>query len=97
MYPTGSEVSIPCEVEGYPPPTVHWYHDDSPVPQTDRTRMVDNELRISNATTADSGSYRCDAVNEYGASSASISIVVEGNTCNLSCFLWEIVKYILFC
>ena len=39
----------------------------------------DHTLVISNASTSDSGTYRCDAVNEYGAASTSVTIQVEGN------------------
>ncbi|XP_035703436.1 papilin isoform X2 [Folsomia candida] len=79
LYPVGNDIVIPCEVEGYPQPSVHWFHEDVPVESDDRVRIFNqNELRIFNSTTQDAGSYRCDAVNEYGSSSSSVTISVEG-------------------
>lgn len=85
LYPVGNDIVIPCEVEGYPQPSVHWFHEDVPVESDDRVRIFNqNELRIFNSTTQDAGSYRCDAVNEYGSSSSSVTISVEGKSANLS-------------
>lgn len=79
LYPVGNDIVIPCEVEGYPQPSVHWYHEGIPVEGGERVRIFNqNELRIYNSTTEDGGSYRCDAVNEYGSSSSSVTIQVEG-------------------
>jgi hypothetical protein len=81
VFAVENDIAIPCEVEGYPQPSVHWYHDDVPVTADERVKIFNqNELRIFNATQGDSGSYRCDALNEYGTSSSSITIQVQGKS-----------------
>lgn len=78
-YPVDSDIQIHCEVQGQPLPQVTWYKDNNQVVSTDRITITgNNTLMITGAEGADSGSYRCEAVNLLGDSSSLISIVVEG-------------------
>lgn len=40
QWPEGSDISIACEVDGYPIPRVEWFKNDVPI-------EVDNRIRIS--------------------------------------------------
>ncbi|KAG8234586.1 hypothetical protein J437_LFUL013848 [Ladona fulva] len=74
-----SEISIPCEVEGYPIPSVVWYKENHQLEAGERVDLKDpHQLIIKRANTSDSGTYRCEARNPYGNSSSSIEILVEG-------------------
>ncbi|XP_046998769.1 papilin isoform X1 [Schistocerca americana] len=79
VYPVGSEISIACDVDGYPIPQVQWFKDDNPLQVGNRIQVSESHrLLISRAEGTDSGTYRCAASNPYSASSSAVSVVVEG-------------------
>jgi hypothetical protein len=79
VYPIGSDISIPCDVDGYPIPQVVWYKDEELLEPSERIHITENHrLLIVRANGDDAGTYRCSASNQYGQSSSSISIAVEG-------------------
>ncbi|XP_023705293.1 papilin isoform X5 [Cryptotermes secundus] len=79
VYPIGSDISIPCDVDGYPIPQVVWYKDEQLLEPSERIHITENNrLLIVRANGSDAGTYRCSASNQYGHSSSSISIAVEG-------------------
>ncbi len=72
--PAGQAVTFSVEVSGSPVPTLQWYRND--VPLQGRTSA---SLTISNAGTADAGSYRAVATSAAGSVSsqtATLEIVV---------------------
>ncbi|XP_071454258.1 papilin isoform X2 [Hetaerina americana] len=78
-FPVSSDISIPCQVEGYPIPRVVWYKDEALLENSERVQIADpNRIIILRANTTDTGTYRCEASNPYGSSSSSVSILVEG-------------------
>ncbi|RZF45831.1 hypothetical protein LSTR_LSTR013726, partial [Laodelphax striatellus] len=80
-FPVGSDISIPCDVDGYPVPLVRWYKDDQPIHSGDSDRIVITEssrLIIREANDADSGTYKCEAANAYSSANSTISIAVQG-------------------
>ncbi|XP_021914576.1 papilin isoform X2 [Zootermopsis nevadensis] len=79
VYPIGSDISIPCDVDGYPIPQVVWYKDEQLLEPSGRIHITENHrLLIMRANGSDAGAYRCSASNQYGHSSSSVSIAVEG-------------------
>ncbi|XP_015589222.1 papilin isoform X3 [Cephus cinctus] len=78
-FPEGSDISIACNVDGYPIPRVEWYKDDVLIQMNNRVRISEaNRLLISNANKNDTGNYRCEASNEYTSDSGNVDIRVAG-------------------
>ncbi|KAG8234022.1 hypothetical protein J437_LFUL014662 [Ladona fulva] len=85
-YPISSDISIPCQVEGYPIPNIVWYKDDQQLQSSERVQLADPyQVIILRANTSDSGTYKCEARNPYGISSSSIAILVEGMYVHPNC------------
>ncbi|KOB77775.1 Lacunin, partial [Operophtera brumata] len=76
----GAELSLPCDVDGYPEPRVTWTKDGAQLAPTDRMWITDTRLTIPRATISDSGEYRCHASNQYSTHSSTVQINVQGNT-----------------
>lgn len=79
-WPVGSDISIPCDVDGHPLPQVQWYKNKLPVEPSETLQISESHrLTIVRANHSDSGEYECVAENQYTRSSSSIRIMVEGN------------------
>ncbi|XP_068083649.1 papilin [Anabrus simplex] len=79
LYAIGSDISIPCDVDGHPIPRVQWYKDNKPLETSDRIQVTESHrILIVRADKTDAGTYRCEAANEFESSSSSISISIEG-------------------
>ncbi|XP_069039515.1 hemicentin-1 isoform X2 [Lepisosteus oculatus] len=75
----GSEVTLPCEVEGSPAPLVTWNRDAHPIPPiTARfTVSASGSLQIRDARLTDSKLYTCFASNSAGNASLTYSLHVQ--------------------
>ena len=78
----GSNVTLCCNASGDPVPTISWTKDGSTLSTSGNSRINfggDNKtLTISNVNKADSGEYRCVAVNSLGdATSNPATLNVE--------------------
>ncbi|CAH1270966.1 HMCN1 [Branchiostoma lanceolatum] len=64
----GSPVTLLCEADGKPPPSLLWLKDGQTLPQISRLRVLSNgrKLRILSVQMADSGLYTCIASNVVG-------------------------------
>ena len=86
----GNNITITCEAEGYPPPTVVWNRINENL--SDRISLSDSvsvptgygnvtrvsvNLTITNASREDTGEYICSANNSIGNDSSSVSITVQ--------------------
>lgn len=79
IYPVGSDISIPCAVAGFPVPRVNWYKDENLLEENSKIQISESHrLFISQADKSDAGTYRCEAINEFGSSYSTISIIIEG-------------------
>ncbi|XP_014217269.1 papilin isoform X2 [Copidosoma floridanum] len=79
-------ITLRCNATGYPPPRVTWYKNDVPLQEDDRIRISEsNELTISPANSNDTGSYRCEGVNQYSNSAETVEIRVAGMYIDPSC------------
>ncbi|XP_063221793.1 papilin isoform X2 [Bacillus rossius redtenbacheri] len=86
LFPVGSDISIPCDVDGYPIPVVTWYKDEVPLQSSERIQITEgHRLMISKANSSDTGTYRCEAVNDFDKSSSATSLVVEGTYIHPNC------------
>ncbi|XP_013147767.1 PREDICTED: papilin isoform X2 [Papilio polytes] len=75
---TGAQLSLPCEVDGYPEPEVRWTKDGVPLLQSDRIDITESRLTITSTNINDSGLYGCHARNAYSSHSSTLQITVEG-------------------
>ncbi|XP_059849711.1 hemicentin-1-like [Hypanus sabinus] len=75
----GTEVTLPCEVEGSPPPIIRWKKDSRLVPVTTAryTVLPSGSLRIWDARVSDSGLYRCSAINRVGNASLTLQLIIH--------------------
>lgn len=49
-FPESSDISIPCDVEGYPYPQVRWYKDDQLLQPSGRVVITGNQTSLSRYT-----------------------------------------------
>ncbi|KAF3430423.1 hypothetical protein E2986_10746, partial [Frieseomelitta varia] len=79
QFPEGSDITIACNVDGYPIPRVSWYKDNELIHPNNRIQITDlNRLVISVANREDSGRYRCEANNDYSSATSTVDIQVAG-------------------
>jgi hypothetical protein len=79
----GSTLILECLLEANPFPEITWFHGTKAISEGVRhkTKKIDSgkdtyilSLEISDPTTEDGGTYRCNAVNESGESNANIAL-----------------------
>ncbi|XP_076439045.1 peroxidasin homolog isoform X2 [Babylonia areolata] len=71
---TGSDVFLPCNVTGYPPPKVTW---SPPFPVSARHVLADGGVLIRDVQMTDQNRYTCEVRNVFGASVTVVSLVVR--------------------
>lgn len=73
---TGTTLSLPCQVAGYPTPKVDWLRLDGKIPLGRTTVTAEHTLQLSQVTATDSGHYACIAESEAGSIRAEVYISV---------------------
>ncbi|KAM5312130.1 roundabout homolog 3 [Glossophaga mutica] len=68
---------FPCEVQGDPPPRLHWRKEDGELPTGRYEIRSDHSLWIGRASAEDEGTYTCVAENSVGRAEASGSLSVH--------------------
>ncbi|KAJ7986246.1 hypothetical protein DPEC_G00337960 [Dallia pectoralis] len=80
----GSNVTLPCNVHGYPDPKVTWRREDNAplfVRHTSHSTITQNsagDLQISNLWVEDDTVYVCDARNQFGQIQGRARVTVTG-------------------
>ncbi|XP_019904855.2 hemicentin-1 isoform X2 [Esox lucius] len=78
LVPLDSSVTLLCQAEGSPSPTVTWHKDGQPLSESVRQRFLSSgSLQIVFAQPGDTGRYTCTAVNTAGTSSLEMSLSVQ--------------------
>ncbi|XP_018319090.1 protein sidekick isoform X2 [Agrilus planipennis] len=77
----GSQISLPCDVVGIPPPKVKWFKNANNITKElqDKRYIIeeDNSLLIKKLMIGDSGMFQCFAYNDAGESSMSTWLKVK--------------------
>nr|XP_023690745.1 basement membrane-specific heparan sulfate proteoglycan core protein isoform X5 [Paramormyrops kingsleyae] len=71
----GQTVTLHCNAQGYPTPTITWSKLRAPLPW--RHSVVNNTLVLTSVGRQDSGQYICNATNNLGVSEVLIMLDVE--------------------
>ncbi|XP_055962583.1 hemicentin-1 [Sorex fumeus] len=80
----GSNVTLPCYVQGYPEARVQWRRlDQMPIfsrtfPERSVNQLPTGALFISNLWASDKGTYVCEAENQFGKIQAQATVTVTG-------------------
>lgn len=72
-----------CVVTGIPEPYVRWYKDDIDLQQSERIEITaNNQLRISELSSTDSGFYKCEAKNSHSDAHHVIEVNIQSEYFN---------------
>lgn len=85
-YQAGNNVSITCQVNGFPFPSLMWYKDGLQLELSERISTIDGVLFIRNAQLLDAGEYECAVWNIAGQSQATVKLLYTGNYISISEF-----------
>ena len=68
-YTNGTEASLNCSADGYPPPTIVWRRHEKP-------KANKSMLHFQNFLTSDAGVHQCRAENVVGVKQINVSVNV---------------------
>uniref|UniRef100_H0XAK9 Hemicentin 1 n=1 Tax=Otolemur garnettii TaxID=30611 RepID=H0XAK9_OTOGA len=80
----GSNVTLPCYVQGYPEPKIQWRRSDNmpifsrPFSVSSISQLKTGALFILNLWASDKGTYICEAENQFGKIQSEATITVTG-------------------
>ncbi|XP_059001185.1 hemicentin-1 isoform X2 [Mustela lutreola] len=80
----GSNVTLPCYVQGYPEPKIKWQRSDNmpifsrPFSVSSISQLRTGALFISNIWANDKGTYICEAENQFGKVQSQTTVTVTG-------------------
>uniref|UniRef100_A0A8C2VRJ2 Hemicentin-1 n=1 Tax=Chinchilla lanigera TaxID=34839 RepID=A0A8C2VRJ2_CHILA len=80
----GSNVTLPCYVQGYPEPKIKWRRSDNmpifsrPFSVSSTSQLRTGALFILNLWASDKGTYICEAENQFGKIKSQATITVTG-------------------
>ncbi|XP_065792282.1 hemicentin-1 isoform X3 [Muntiacus reevesi] len=80
----GSNVTLPCYVQGYPEPKIKWRRLDNmpifsrPFSVSSISQLRTGDLFISNLWASDRGTYICEAENQFGKIQSQTTVTVTG-------------------
>ncbi|XP_033947808.1 hemicentin-1 [Pseudochaenichthys georgianus] len=69
---------LPCEVQGFPRPSITWQREGVPIAAGHRLALLSNgALKFSRVTLGDAGAYQCLAKNEAGVAVGRTKLVLQ--------------------
>ncbi|XP_039476218.1 hemicentin-1 [Oreochromis aureus] len=69
---------LPCEVQGFPRPSITWQREGVPIATGHRLAVLPNgALKFSRVTLGDAGTYQCLAKNEAGVAVGRTKLVLQ--------------------
>ena len=71
-------VTFPCEVTGYPQPTITWYKNAKEISNNKKTIRKGNSLTVVSTWGKDEGIYQCIASNGLETVHEAVSLIVGG-------------------
>ncbi|XP_068563703.1 hemicentin-1 [Cebidichthys violaceus] len=78
LAPVDSSVTLHCQADGSPPPSVTWHKDGQPLSESVRQRVLNSgSLQIAFIQPSDTGRYTCTAANAAGTVSHEMSLTVQ--------------------
>ncbi|KAL0164829.1 hypothetical protein M9458_040582, partial [Cirrhinus mrigala] len=73
-----ASVTLQCQSEGFPTPSITWHKNGQPLSESVRQRVLSTgALQIAFAQPGDTGRYTCTAANVAGTTSLEMSITVQ--------------------
>ncbi|XP_039085354.1 hemicentin-2 [Hyaena hyaena] len=74
-----STLTLECECQGVPPPTISWYKDGRPVTPNQRLHILGEGrlLQIQPTQVSDSGRYLCVATNVAGEDDQDFNVLIQ--------------------
>lgn len=78
LAPVDSSVTLECQADGFPSPSVRWHKDGQPMSESVRQRVLSSgSLQIAFIKPSDTGRYTCTAANAAGTVSLEMSLTVQ--------------------
>ena len=82
LVPRGTTLTLSCDYDSVPPPTITWLHNGSPLSSTDPRVTITStdsrsDLMRTNLGENEGGRYICSASNVVGSNSTDINVVVQ--------------------
>ena len=78
LAPVDSSVTLHCQADGSPRPSVSWHKDGQPLTESVHQRVLSSgSLQISFIQPSDTGRYTCTAANAAGTVSHEMSLTVQ--------------------
>lgn len=78
LAPVDSSVTLQCQADGSPPPSVTWHKDGQQLSESVRQRVLSSgSLQIAFIQPGDTGRYTCIAANVAGTVSHEMSLTVQ--------------------
>ncbi|XP_070581750.1 hemicentin-1-like isoform X2 [Ptychodera flava] len=77
--PVGTDVTLPCSVQGIPAPKLTWHKDGTRLSRNSGGYLIadSGSLTISSASVADSGEYTCLASNSGGNATRTVTLEIQ--------------------
>uniref|UniRef100_T1JGC4 Papilin n=1 Tax=Strigamia maritima TaxID=126957 RepID=T1JGC4_STRMM len=84
VFPMNSDIRIDCATNGSD--ALKWFKDDAKLIPGPRVQIISNgTVVIYNAKPSDTGTYKCEATNEFNSASSSVSITINGFELHVNC------------
>lgn len=90
LAPVDSSVTLRCQADGSPPPSVTWHKDGRVLSETVRLRVLSSgSLQIAFIQPSDAGRYTCTAANAAGTVSWEMSLTVQSRFPSIQSLKWR--------